>query len=317
MCKPWSRSNSTKRRRREATGTGRLLEIEAADEANRITPWATLDWVEAHQYRAVVVENVAEMAWRWGQFDNWVRAMRGLGYHPPQLISANSAFFGASCHRNRLYVVFTRADETPPSLELAPTARCERCEYVGGARQVFRNGRVCGNWDAQYDYRCANCDDVVTPTWGTAGDVLDLDRPWPTVRSRARRLAQASLTRLREGMRRFGPGADWVVGYFNPGTWRPLDAPLGTITCRDHHFVVRNPDSNDVRNARLRYLHSDELAAAMGFPGDYPWPERDEDKRTMVGNAVTPPLATELLSQLCDQLRGTPQRNQGPELVAA
>lgn len=300
VCKPHSRANSPKRRRREHAGdVARLIEIAGADRANRITPWATLDWVEAHQYRSAIVENVAEIAWRWGSFDTWVRTVCDLGYHPPQLVSVNSAFFGASCHRNRLYVVFTRRDGRLPNLNLTPTATCTRCEWIGAAAQVFRNGRTSGNWGAQYDYRCGACDAVVTPVAGSAADVIDTTREWPTVRSRTRTLADASLERLRVGMRRFGPGATWVVGYFRPGTWRSIDDPLGTITCRDHHFVVRNPTSGrDVRRCRLRYLHSDELAAAMGFDDTYPWPERDTDKRTMVGNAVTPPVAAALVERV-------------------
>lgn len=86
VCKPYSRANSARRRHREAAAAGRdTLAIEAADEANRVTPWAILDWAEAWQHRTLGVENVAEIAWRWAHFDTWVRTVRDLGYQAPQL----------------------------------------------------------------------------------------------------------------------------------------------------------------------------------------------------------------------------------------
>jgi DNA (cytosine-5)-methyltransferase 1 len=315
VCTPYSRANSHQRRRRSATANERQR-IDAVDHANRVTPWATLDWIEAHRYRAIIVENVAEIAWRWDAFDAWVTAIMSLGYHQPQLISANSAFHGAHCHRNRLYVTFTRTDQAPPAIDISPAATCGQCGHHGAARQTFRGQRTSGNWGAQYDYRCSRCGHHVTPHWGAASAVIDTTRPWPTIGERTRPLAARSIERLREGHRRFGPGAQWVVGYFNPGTWRPLDAPLGTITCRDHHFVVTNPDDLEHRdaidNTRLRYLHVDELAAAMGFAPEHPWPERASDARTMIGNAVTPPVATRLLTALTRHLDGDIERSGEP-----
>lgn len=72
----------------------------------------------------------------------------------------------------------------------------------------------------------------------------------------------------------------------------PLDRPLSTITCQDQHVVV---DGDRYRPLTIR-----ETARAMGFPDSYGWPEgvTRRDAIRGLGNAVCPPVARDLLTQV-------------------
>ena len=71
---------------------------------------------------------------------------------------------------------------------------------------------------------------------------------------------------------------------------RSIDQPLGTVTTRDRFAVV---DSD-----RMRMLSIQECRIAMGFPDTYWLPPEHRVAMHLLGNAVCPPVAAGILSQL-------------------
>lgn len=76
-----------------------------------------------------------------------------------------------------------------------------------------------------------------------------------------------------------------VTGH--PG--RSLDRPIGTITTKDHWAIVRGD--------QIRMLVVDEARRGMGFPGGYELPEARTKAIRLLGNAIPPLMAQELVSQ--------------------
>lgn len=112
---------------------------------------------------------------------------------------------------------------------------------------------------------------------------------WSPV-SRAGR-SGATLARIDAGRRQFG--ARFVAPYYGSGsgeTGRSLDRPLGTITTRDRWAVIDGD--------RMRMLSANECRAAMGFPTGYRLPAQHKDAVHLLGNAVCPPVAADVIRAL-------------------
>ncbi|MFT9161614.1 MAG: DNA cytosine methyltransferase [Acetobacter sp.] len=73
-------------------------------------------------------------------------------------------------------------------------------------------------------------------------------------------------------------------------TGRALDRPIGTITRLDRWAVVRGDD--------MRMLQPTELRAIMGFPGKYVLPPAQRPAIQLLGNAVVPWLAADVIRAL-------------------
>lgn len=101
--------------------------------------------------------------------------------------------------------------------------------------------------------------------------------------------AAATLERISAGRRHHGER--FVTAYYgNERGGRSLDRPLGTITTRDRWAVIDGD--------RMRMLSVDEARAAMGFPAGYQLPERQRDAMMMLGNAVVPRVAADVLTAI-------------------
>lgn len=124
----------------------------------------------------------------------------------------------------------------------------------------------------------------------TAAQVIDFDAGrWSDVRKPGR--SPRTLARIEAGRR--AHGARFVAPYYGSGsgeTGRSLARPLGTITTRDRWAVI---DAD-----RMRMLTADECRAAMGFPAGYRLPTTHKDAVHLLGNAVCPPVARDLISAL-------------------
>jgi DNA (cytosine-5)-methyltransferase 1 len=101
--------------------------------------------------------------------------------------------------------------------------------------------------------------------------------------------AKATLERIRDGR---GRGWDrFLISYYgNTKTARSIDRPIGTITTRDRWAVVDGD--------RMRMLTPAECRRAMGFREDYILPTRGRLAVHMLGNAVPPPLAAHVISEV-------------------
>lgn len=100
-----------------------------------------------------------------------------------------------------------------------------------------------------------------------------------------------TLARIEAGRARFG--RRFAMPYYASGsglTGRCLTRPIGTITTIDRWAVVDHD--------RMRMLSTDECRQAMGFPQGYRLPERHRDAMHMLGNAVCPPVACDVIQAL-------------------
>lgn len=99
----------------------------------------------------------------------------------------------------------------------------------------------------------------------------------------------ATLARISAG--RAAHGDRFLTAYYgNEKGGRTLARPIGTITTRDRWAIVDGD--------RMRMLAVDEARAAMGFPADYRLPERSREAMHMLGNAVCPPVARDVITAL-------------------
>lgn len=71
---------------------------------------------------------------------------------------------------------------------------------------------------------------------------------------------------------------------------RSIDRPVGTITTKDRWAIVRGHE--------MRMMSVQEAKAAMGFPDEYVLPAKHVDAMKMLGNAVCPPVAAEIIRQI-------------------
>lgn len=124
-----------------------------------------------------------------------------------------------------------------------------------------------------------------------ASQFIDFDAgKWSPIRKPGR--SPATLRRIIQGRRDLQCGR-FLVPYYGSGsglTGRSLARPIGTITTLDRWAVVRG--------ATMRMLNRHEARAAMGFPVDYVLPARHKDALHMLGNAVCPPVACDVLVAL-------------------
>jgi DNA (cytosine-5)-methyltransferase 1 len=123
-----------------------------------------------------------------------------------------------------------------------------------------------------------------------AADVVDFNAgKWSPVAKAGR--SPKTLARVAAGRARHG--ARFVMPYYGNGsglTGRCLSRPLGTITTVDRCALVDGD--------RMRMLTAQECRAAMGFPAEYQLPEQHRLAIHMLGNAVCPPVARDIIEAI-------------------
>lgn len=89
-------------------------------------------------------------------------------------------------------------------------------------------------------------------------------------------------------------GENFLIAYYgSEHGGRSLNRPIGTVTTRDRYALVHG-DS-------MRMLCVKEYRAAMGFPSSYKLPANHRLATHMLGNAVCPPVARDVLQQITIQ----------------
>jgi DNA (cytosine-5)-methyltransferase 1 len=119
-----------------------------------------------------------------------------------------------------------------------------------------------------------------------ARQIIDLEAGnWSRVSEKCER------TRARIDAGRRQHGESFLVAYYgNERGGRSLDRPLGTVTTRDRYAVVEG--------YLMRMLTVDEYRAAMGFPASYVLPANRRLATHLLGNAVCPQVACDLIAAL-------------------
>ncbi|MBK1711274.1 DNA cytosine methyltransferase [Rubrivivax gelatinosus] len=116
----------------------------------------------------------------------------------------------------------------------------------------------------------------------TAGRWSPVQRPGRSART---------LARIAAGRRRFG--ARFVAPYYGSGsgeTGRSLDRPIGTLTTRARWAVVDGE--------RMRMVLATEGRELMGLPDGYLLPANEATAWHLIGNAVCPPQAAQLIEAI-------------------
>lgn len=105
----------------------------------------------------------------------------------------------------------------------------------------------------------------------------------------------ATLARVAAGRARFEHR--FLMPYYGSGsglTGRCLSRPLGTVTTVDRWAVVDGD--------RMRMLTAAENRAAMGFPDTYQLPAQHRLAVHMLGNAVCPPVARDVIAGVMEAI---------------
>jgi DNA (cytosine-5)-methyltransferase 1 len=90
-------------------------------------------------------------------------------------------------------------------------------------------------------------------------------------------------------------GNDFLIAYYGSERGgRSINKPLGTVTTKEK-FALINGD-------KMRMLSLSEYKNAMGFPKEYLLPKSKSLALHMLGNAVCPPVAKEILTQLKESI---------------
>ncbi|GGU94446.1 DNA cytosine methyltransferase [Streptomyces filipinensis] len=98
---------------------------------------------------------------------------------------------------------------------------------------------------------------------------------------------------------------DLVVPYYSNSAARPASWPLPTVTTVDRHGALYGGTVSTVEECRFRMLEPHEYAAAMAFPDGYKLLASDKRTRVlMLGNAVTPPAARDLVAMVTEAITG-------------
>lgn len=222
-CTKWSIANSkAKELSREMGGDPTLfddvpVELESSDEdeitRSRLLMFDVLRFIEHHRYRAVVVENVVDIATQSKYvrvWEAWRRGLRKLGY-AFRVVSMNSMHaqaFGLPSpqSRDRLYVVAWPEREKAPDIDSIqrPKAWCPTCAKVIESRQAWKNGRTVGRYRAQYVFVCSTCSTIVEPAWLPASHAIDWTIQGQRIGDREKPLSAKTMARIREGLRRYG-----------------------------------------------------------------------------------------------------------------
>lgn len=122
------------------------------------------------------------------------------------------------------------------------------------------------------------------------GSVIEWDAgKWSPIEKTGR--SAATLERIRNGRARHGPGSSRPTTATAQGSPAAASAaPLGPSPTIDRWGVI-NGD-------RMRMLSATEAKRAMGFPSTYLLPERHKDAMHMLGNAVVPVVAADVINAL-------------------
>lgn len=114
----------------------------------------------------------------------------------------------------------------------------------------------------------------------TAGSWQPIDKPGR---------APATLARIAQGRRVHGER--FISSYYgNEKGGRSLSRPIGTITTRDRHAVIDGD--------RMRMITVQEARAAMTFPEGYILPPNQREAMHMLGNAVAPIVARDVIQAI-------------------
>lgn len=189
------------------------------DDQRRATAWCVPRWLEVLKPKWAIIENVVEFE-KWAPlgvdnrplkskegeiFQAWVQTIRANNYHV-EWRRLNAADFGGATKRIRLFIVCRRGSSRKPIPWPEPTHSKE-------------------NW---------------TPAW----KIIDWSRPCPSIFNRKRPLAEKTLRRIEQGLRKFCRPElvePWLVHLRGQSAGNSVHGPTPTVTTSGAHLGVALP----------------------------------------------------------------------------
>ncbi len=220
---------------------------QAGFERTRATFHDVIRATEVHRYKAVIVENVPDIAWRWELLDWWCQGMIRLGYRMLS-VCASAAHLGgagndpAAQWRIRWYGLFIRDGLPLPDVTVRPRAWCPACGADVDAVQTWKPGTLrilghpFGSYRDQYTYTCPKAHATVEPYVRPAASIIDWTNLGERIGERKRPLAASTMARIRAGLAQLPDSPRTVVTVNHSGhdgRAFPADAaPLPTRTVK-------------------------------------------------------------------------------------
>lgn len=220
-CTKWSQASGGKYA--HVTGEPNLLDLldpELVDEdpetaiiqRSRLLMFDVLRFADHHRYKAMVIENVVDIATN-AKFASawalWKRSLTNLGYEY-RVVSLNSMH--AQAHgdpapqsRDRLYVVCWLKGNRAPDIDkvMRPLAWCPKCEQVVESQQVWKNNRTVGKYRSQYIYLHGECGTAVEPGYLPAAAAIDWSMSGKRIGDRTKPLADKTRRRIAAGIAKY------------------------------------------------------------------------------------------------------------------
>jgi DNA (cytosine-5)-methyltransferase 1 len=128
--------------------------------------------------------------------------------------------------------------------------------------------------------------------------VLKSNGAYPFLPLRKDKRAAATLERAERAMSAVGTNEPFLIVYYGSdgaGGWQRTTVPLRTLTTLDRFAYVRPTSDGHV----MRMLQVPEIKLAMGFPANHTISHGTRrEKIKLLGNAVCPPVMTDVLNSL-------------------
>ncbi|MGW7684870.1 DNA cytosine methyltransferase [Kribbella sp. NPDC054772] len=243
-CTKWSQANGKVLPKIEK---GLFEEPESAEAAqrSRLLMFDVLKFAEYHQYQAMIIENVVDIAvqakYRTAWYV-WRQDLMKLGYkfRVVSLNSMHAQAFGSPApqSRDRIYIVCWKPGTPMPDVErvLRPKAYCPNCDVIAESRQAFKPGKTVGRYRQAYVYVHANCGTEVEPGWLPAAHAIDWTIPGEIIGDR---LQPKTRARIAQGIARYWGQVLAVPVEAREGKQaQPVDWPMRTQTTRQETAVV-------------------------------------------------------------------------------
>jgi DNA (cytosine-5)-methyltransferase 1 len=248
-----------------------LLDPELVDEdpetaivqRSRLLMFDVLRFAEHHRYKAMVIENVVDIATNpkfreaWAL---WRKSLTNLGYEH-RVVSLNSMH--AQAHgdpapqsRDRLYVVCWLRGNKAPDVDkvMRPLAWCPTCAEVVESQQVWKNGRTVGKYRSQYIYLHGACGTAVEPGFLPAAAAIDWTLRGKRIGDRTKPLAEKTRRRIAAGIAKY-----WAPFHMEQGGNQYDAADPKHRSFGDPNGYYRAWSTHDV----LRTLHTQETKALV------------------------------------------------------
>lgn len=298
-------------------------------EQSRMSMWqvyraAAVKMEKGCPYHSMIYENVPEVASKWGEYGEWKKKMRALGYEF-QALYLCAMFFGVCQRRDRWFGVFWPEGAKKPDLDFRPHAVCPYCEREVSAVQCFKKpGNKWGKYNStgkgQYTYNCPRCAHRVYPRYQPASTIIDPTDRGIKIKERRQHglppLKETTMQRIQSGIDRFfkqpqvAPmGAMNVtptnqllpfwVSYYSNGKAYSIYEPLCTFSTVARCGVVFPPTSGfDIQECSFRMLNEKEVMAGSGLiDGRRVSVEEAEATPTVGGYEIVADTQEELIRQ--------------------